>query len=444
MAEALASRSKRRETDVEDEAWYWAAPILLDLAADESRTRDWFERPELFEVWTRRGDRHDEEAEESRWRDHVERARDLVRGKVPLGKQPGDLPMVLANVALAGFGITLLRALSRISGDRLTLSSLELTDDAAQTGWAFLSLFNLPEVMSLIRGMNDEKPYWLAVVEYAAGGCLQAVLDEYAHILRESLGLLDQDPRETSKQVSDAMYGAVTLRTSTLAVDDVQLDHLRKNVVIEPGRMRARFALRYGEESGEETAGVTRKDQVREAFNSPFWPFVLVTTSVGQEGLDFHQYCHAVVHWNLPSNPVDLEQREGRVHRYKGHAVRKNLASRFGHEWLKARIDPWESLFERGRETRLAGQSDLIPFWIFATEGGAKIERHVPLFPLSRDIDRLASLRRSLTVYRMVFGQNRQEDLVHYLIDRLGQADMTQMRQNLRVDLSPPCRTEDA
>jgi hypothetical protein len=38
--------------------------------------------------------------------------------------------------------------------------------------------------------------------------------------------------------------------------------------------------------------------------NSPLWPFVLATTSVGQEGLDFQQHCHAVVHWNLPSNPV--------------------------------------------------------------------------------------------------------------------------------------------
>ena len=26
---------------------------------------------------------------------------------------------------------------------------------------------------------------------------------------------------------------------------------------------------------------------MRAAFNSPFWPFVLATTSVGQEGLDF-------------------------------------------------------------------------------------------------------------------------------------------------------------
>ncbi len=35
---------------------------------------------------------------------------------------------------------------------------------------------------------------------------------------------------------------------------------------------------------------------------------------------------HSIVHWNLPSNPVDLEQREGRIHRYKGHALRKNIA----------------------------------------------------------------------------------------------------------------------
>ena len=99
--------------------------------------------------------------------------------------------------------------------------------------------------------------------------------------------------------------------------------------------MRARFAARFGvEENPEDGTEPTRSDAIRSAFNSPFWPFVLASTSVGQEGLDFHLYCHAVVHWNLPSNPVDLEQREGRVHRYKGHAVRKNLATVHGGEAL--------------------------------------------------------------------------------------------------------------
>jgi Helicase conserved C-terminal domain len=65
---------------------------------------------------------------------------------------------------------------------------------------------------------------------------------------------------------------------------------------------------------------------------------VLATTSAGQEGLDFHQFCRAVVHWNLPSNPVDLEQRASRVHRYKGHAVQRILARAYGEVGLAAAV----------------------------------------------------------------------------------------------------------
>ena len=100
---------------------------------------------------------------------------------------------------------------------------------------------------------------------------------------------------------------------------------------------------------------------------SPFRPFVLASTSVGQEGLDFHTWCHRVVHWNLPSNPVDLEQREGRIHRYKGHAVRKNIAERFGLrsllEWDN-KGDPWVFMFDRAVEARAPGMNDIVPYWV--------------------------------------------------------------------------------
>lgn len=37
------------------------------------------------------------------------------------------------------------------------------------------------------------------------------------------------------------------------------------------------------------------------------WPFVIASMLVRQEGLDFHTHSHAIVRWNLPGNPVDLE-----------------------------------------------------------------------------------------------------------------------------------------
>ena len=201
--------------------------------------------------------------------------------------------------------------------------------------------------------------------------------------------------------------------------------------------MRSQFELRLAEERTED-GGRTRSSEVRDAFNSPFWPFVLATTSVGQEGLDFHLYCHAVVHWNLPGNPVDLEQREGRVHRYKGHAVRRNLAKAFGNEVLHdPAADPWATLFETGRRARGPTDNDLVPYWIFTTSDGAKIERHVPALPLSREVGQEKALQRTLAAYRLAFGQPRQEDLVAYLGDRLPPDELAALAEQLRIDLTP-------
>ncbi len=211
---------------------------------------------------------------------------------------------------------------------------------------------------------------------------------------------------------------------------------------IERREMRARFAARFGvEENPEDGSEPTRSDAIRSAFNSPFWPFVLASTSVGQEGLDFHLYCHAVVHWNLPSNPIDFEQREGRVHRYKGHAVRKNLATVHGAQALRTNAeDPWSSMFDLAKAARAESDTDLVPFWIYPIVDGAQIERHVPTLPLSSDSARLTHLLRSLAVYRMVFGQPRQDDLVELLLAQLSDEDRANQQallDEVRIDLSP-------
>lgn len=210
-------------------------------------------------------------------------------------------------------------------------------------------------------------------------------------------------------------------------------------VRIKSRAMRGRFALRFDNDTAEDGARQLRRDHVRSAFNSPFWPFVLATTSVGQEGLDFHWYCHSVVHWNLPANPVDLEQREGRVHRYKGHAIRKNLVKALGNDKQAVQgNDVWRALFETARQNRGDDQTDLVPFWLYPVDGGARIERRILDLPLSKDAEKLISLRQSLAVYRLVFGQSRQEDLVQFLSKTIPKEEVTEVCRKLQLDLSPP------
>ncbi|MBI3969916.1 MAG: DEAD/DEAH box helicase [Chloroflexi bacterium] len=433
----------------EDEAWYWAAPILLDLVDDPTSTSAWLNQPRLDLLWAGEIDAGSE-GEESRWTDHVTDARRLAAGEVRLGHRPADLADVLTLSALGAPGTAALRAVSRVACSSSASSDLTVRNAAAQVAWGFRTLFNLPEVMALLRGTGhsmgqdtgrdwteEDASYWRRILQYAVDGCLQAVLDEYAHVLREGLGLVDASPQRMAKEMGEAMRRALTLRTSSLGVDDVRAKG--KRVEISPGRMRTRFALAFTQQRAEDGKEGARLDQVREAFNSPFWPFVLVSTSVGQEGLDFHPCCHAVVHWNLPANPVDLEQREGRVHRYKGHAVRRNLALRHGGAVARdAHADIWQAMFDRAKGERPVDTSDLVPYWIYPVEGGESIERHVPALPLSRDAERFGALRRSLAVYRMVFGQPRQEDLVAYLLSRLSKEQIERMTAELRVDLSPP------
>ncbi len=420
-----------------DERWYWAAPLLLDLEHDMGSVRKWFADDDLPSIWSGDALVGDHAAAQG-WARHTSIARELVDGSLKLGQPPDDLAQVVAHLGIAGPGVVSLRTLTRIllptkNGQPYRL---KLRSFAAPLAYAFLHLFNLPEVMYLLRDRRKEIPYWRSVLDYTISGNLQSVLDEYAHILVESLGLADKKPAEIASEVCKAISRCLALRTSTSRADVLAVG-TRRVILGEPIRMRTRFAMRFGDQDAEDSSEPTRADHVRSAFNSPFWPFVLATTSIGQEGLDFHHYCHAVVHWNLPSNPVDLEQREGRVHRYKGHAVRKNIAASFVSSAINGCEDPWAAMFDAARASRPDGENDLYPYWV-TPNGEAKIERHVPTLPHSREEIQQTNLKRSLVLYRMVFGQSRQEDLVEYLSSRLSPEESDQIVDLCRINLSPP------
>jgi hypothetical protein len=413
-----------------DPRWYWAAPLLLD--ADDIA---WWEAPNLPGRWS--GDDSRAAAEGTGWQDHVDLAAQAVMGEIdpPLRDQPDDLLDVLAEMAIGGLGNVSLRALARATQGGL--EDVALRDAAAQMAWALRGLFNTPEATSLLRA-EQEETFWREVLRHCIDGDLQAVLDEFAHVLRESEGVFDESAPEAARVISKAIADPLSLRSSSVAFSSIEVAH--DEVAVESQRLYTAFAARFGDEDGRVTGSSeapARRSQVRQAFNSPFWPFVLVSTSVGQEGLDFHPYCHAVVHWNLPTNPVDLEQREGRVHRYKGHAIRRNVADQHGGAALAAvDDDAWSHAFDLAAADRGDADSELVPFWVYP--GNASVERHVLALPHSRELERLEALRNALSVYRLTFGQARQQDLIEHLLAELGPERAEALAAELRIDLRPP------
>jgi hypothetical protein len=444
LADRLRSlKLKAQETAQPDERWYWAAPLLLDRSFHPGPTASWFAQKHLAKLWHELPTENVEEGD-AHWNAHVAELENMAAGRAEaLGTPPSDLARVLAEAALGSPAVASYRALKRQIGEDIDTAELGLRNAASRIGWSFRNLFNLPDSIAILRGLAPVEPYWRRVLQYCCEGGLQPMLDEYCHFLAESSGLTTKSAQRIVEGLAEGLESGLGIRPAAVGVDDVQLSKNGKSFEITTARLRSRYAMPFADARPEdESAGtggeVTRMSKVRDAFNSPFWPFVLVSTSVGQEGLDFHPYCHSVMHWNLPSNPVDLEQREGRVHRYKGHAVRKNVAVAYGADALREPgRDPWQTAFNLAHSGRLDRTSDMIPYWVFALEDGAKIERRVPALPLSREILRMADLRRTLAVYRMVFGQPRQEDLIEYLTTRFSGPELEKICSELRVDLTP-------
>ena len=416
-----------------DQRWYWAGPAMLDRKLYPD-TAAWVGEAEHWLPSTPDGSAH--------WGfgQHVAEFRRAMTGRLDLGHPPEDLFEILAIVSLAGPGVCAHRALRRVGS--LNQADPQLLSGAARVAQGLRTTFNMPESTALVRALSPDRGtrYWELVLRHALAGNLQAVLDEYAHVLEESLGLMGHPALAVVRGIAGEMLEALSIRTSQVRMDNIRCTEPGA-IEVDPFHIRSRFALRFGDLQGERGESVQRADIVRKAFNSPFRPFILASTSIGQEGLDFHTYCHAVYHWNLPHNPVDLEQREGRVHRYKGHAVRKNVAEVYGLDRIRTDsldgLDPWKVLFQRARDDRAADSNDLIPYWIFE-QGGARVERRVPLLPFSREVDQLQRLLGSLAVYRLAFGQPRQEDLVEFLRRRRDEDAGDLDLQQFRISLAPP------
>ena len=359
-----------------------------------------------------------------------------------LGRYPSDLVDVLADAAIASPAVCALRTYGAYAKHVPAWVAFQL-------GHAFVKRMNTSSatltVAAVMEHRDEASSHWKNLLDYSCEGNLQAVLDEYAYMQRPvgmSLSELETVLRihravvgpgeEPDLRNVEAVHG---VRVPTYAGNKKRIDSMR---------MRTNIAEAFMDAKSRVTSdAVVSRANLREAFNSPFRPFVLVSTSVGQEGLDFHRYCRKVCHWNLPSNPIDLEQREGRVNRYQGLSVRQSIAGRYG----RMRFDDrpvWQQMFEFAEREERAHEngelnSGLLPNW-GVSDGDALIpvERYAYLYPFSRDVAQYESLVEQVYRYRMVIGQPDQEETLRMLHERVEDGTLNEEDlDDLYINLCP-------
>ncbi|HCS11651.1 MAG TPA: hypothetical protein DIV40_09360 [Clostridiales bacterium] len=410
----------------DDERWYYLALLLFD---SQAYITTWFHYgAELIS-----GDTDEEEKDRGqkgflahlmKLREYNDRLKNMQ-----LGKMPKDLTDVLVNMAIASPAICAYRANGQDSLYATQISKL------------MINMFNKQEsiaVIDLCYGRKNSDAYWKNVLNYCKDGNLQSVLDEYVHMIAESNGY--NDSQHKYKLVHSEMMFSMKMHTSSYNVDtynkfkDRALNKRDKGI-----NMRSHYAVGFYKDEGDSSKNANRKESIRSSFNSPFRPFVLATTSIGQEGLDFHYYCRKVMHWNLPSNPIDLEQREGRINRFKCLAIRQNVALKY-RDNINFKKDVWEELFVCAKEEYKDGYSELIPFWCLPDDQGIKIERIIASYPLSKDIGNYQRLIKILSLYRLTLGQARQEELLEHIFKNCKDSEKL---KDLFINLSPYYREKN-
>lgn len=332
---------------------------------------------------------------------------------------PESLPMLsiqefdaLAALALDSPAIVLARALQRHWPQALQSKTWD----------------NSPSPRQIVQGLaaNSLREYldrpWFA----AALG--ETAKDDYATVLRRAVidgnfeSVLDEHFWLVSMTSHESWQKRINQLAGSLALNGGRTVIHRSNGKGAGARIRCHVALplHQAKTAGADTAkdskteaadeaeeAAPRPDQVRHAFNTPFWPNVLVTTSVGQEGLDLHPWCRSIAHWDPARGPVELEQREGRVDRYAGLSIRRALAVNPVCSGLPGGGSVWSAIGRQAEE--LKNPSEMAPWW---QADGARTVQFYLTMPGSREAEMLRKLERSRALYRMLIGVPDPEQLL--------------------------------
>jgi hypothetical protein len=197
-------------------------------------------------------------------------------------------------------------------------------------------------------------------------------------------------------------------------------------------RAKKNNALLDGYHNGAENRNVVQlvrgdtqnRDRYFLGFNTPYRPEILVSTSVGQEGIDLHRECRHIIHHDLCWNPATIEQRTGRVDRIGSKVERERMGVPDGEgPTLEVAIPYLAATYDERMFEELYRRAQLFE----ATLGGEmRVEGRI-------DPEQAASEHRQ----REILGIGTEDEDIGEENSEAGVVDLpADMIEQLRVDLS--------
>ena len=157
---------------------------------------------------------------------------------------------------------------------------------------------------------EDESEYRTAADEESAAMLVSVALPAERQRIRDLLKLIPSDEESKTKEL---------LR----ALKDLWAVHPHEKIVVFTTYLGSVDALQSAIDYSFPNAGVDvlkggdhgAKLAAERRFKRPDGPSVLICTAAGREGINL-QFARVLFNHDLPWNPMDLEQRIGRIHRY--------------------------------------------------------------------------------------------------------------------------------
>lgn len=277
------------------------------------------------------------------------------------------------------------------------ICAYRITNDyniATSIGIAFNNYFNKTGVKNALAKNLSKNKYEL--IDYCANGNLDAVFEEFLFVCNNNMSSFQKN-----------MLSALGIKNSK-----VHLVYHQINLSKAPNQIICHFSERFTRDRNDTNENpndkAKREIELQNAFNSPLWPMILTSTSVAQEGLNFHSYCYRIMHYTLPKTPEAFEQRDGRIDRYNSHLVRKRIS-------FDKREQEWKNIFDT-EEQSCSNNSGIFPYWNTPVgNSNYYMERLIPVFPLTKESMHFDALMRCRKVYRSIIGMPNEIALLEDL-----------------------------